>query len=159
MQSVQKLKYNPYFVRPEFRRVVCKELILPGNKPSGKFFFPVEEDFVQRVAGEYEFPGDEVLESCGAKNVHEWLLWASARIKYGVNYLNPRKEQFWLPDSAYEPDPEPDLFEDDRIELHNLIEQRIEWVAETLVNQGLDETAKKAKNILREHLTSENDEV
>lgn len=159
MQATRRLKFNPYFVRAEFRRTVCGELMLPSGKPSGYFLYPVEDDFVQNIAEMYEAPTKSVLDACGADNVHEWLLWTSARIKYGYNYLAKKKNQFFVDPSMYEPAHEPDRFEEERIKMTNLVENKLDWVAETLVNKGLDETAKKAKNILRECLTSDFDGV
>lgn len=162
MQVVRKLKFNPYFVRAEYRRVVCRELDLPSGKPSGHFLFPVEDEYVQKIAEMYEAPDVKVMTACGADNVHEWLLWTAARVKYGVNYLAPRRNQFWLDDRMYEPEPEPDLFKKERIELTNLIEQRAEWAAEILTErekEEKEEKVKKIKNILRERLTTPDNDV
>lgn len=159
MPDTRKLKYNSYFVRPEFRRIVCRELDLPSGRPSGYELYPVDGAFVQEIASIYEAPSKAVMDSCGAENVHEWLLWTAARVKYGVNYLNPKRNQFWLDDRMYEPEPEPDLFEKERIELTNLIEQRAEYVAGILTEREKEEKVKKIKNILRERLTSEEVDV
>lgn len=159
MQVVRKLKFNPYFVRAEYRRVVCRELDLPSGKPSGHFLFPVEDEYVQKIAEMYEAPDVNVMVACRADNVHEWLLWTAARVKYGVNYLSPRRNQFWLDDRMYEPEPEPDLFEKERIELTNLIEQRAEYVAGFLTEREKEEKVKKIKNILRERLTMPDNDV
>lgn len=159
MQVVRKLKFNPYFVRAEYRRVVCRELDLPSGKPSGHFVFPVEDEYVQKIAEIYEAPDAEVLAACGADNVHEWLLWTAARTKYGANYLNPKRNQFWLDDRMYEPEPEPSLFEKERRELTNLIEQRAEYVAGFLTEREKEEKVNKIKNFLRERLTTPDNDV
>lgn len=159
MQAVRKLKFNPYFVRAEYRRVVCRELDLPSGNPSGHFLFPVEDEYVQKIAEMYEAPDVKVMAACGAENVHEWLLWTAARVKYGVNYLSPKRNQFWLDDRMYEPEPEPDLFEKERAELTNLIEQRAEYVAGFLTEREKEEKVKKIKIFLRERLTTPDNDV
>lgn len=163
MQVVRKLKFNPYFVRAEYRRVVCRELDLPSGKPSGHFLFPVEDEYVQKIAEMYEAPDVKVMTACGADNVHEWLLWTAARVKYGVNYLNPRRNQFWLDDRIYEPiRKQQNEFEEELIKLENLIIQRAEWAAEILTErekEEKEEKVKKIKNILRERLTTTDNDV
>lgn len=160
MLSARKLKFNPYFVRSEFRRKVCGELMLPSGKPSGYFLHPVEDGFVQDVADMYEAPDAKVITACGAENVHEWLLWTAARLKYGVNYLAPKRNQFWLKSDAYgKVKEQQNKFEEELIKLDNIVEQRMEWLSETLAERGEEEKSKKIKNILRERLTSENVEL
>lgn len=154
MPGTRKLQYNSYYVRPEFRRIVCRELDLPSGRPSGYELYPVDGAFVQEVAGIYEPPSKTVMDSCGAKNVHEWLLWTAARLKYGVNYLSPKRNQFWLADDMYEAIKEHQN-EEEFIRLENLIVQRAEWAAEILTEREKEEKVKKIKNILRERLTLE----
>jgi hypothetical protein len=118
--------------------------------------YPVDGAFVQEIASMYEAPSKAGMETCGAENVHEWLLWAAARIKYGTNYLSPKKNQFRLDDRMYEPiRKQQNEFEEELIKLENIVEQRMEWLSETLTERGEEEKAKKTKNILREHLTLE----
>lgn len=154
MPGTRKLKYNSYYVRPEFRRIVCRELDLPSGRPSGYELYPVDGAFVQEVAGIYDPPAKAVMDSCGAENVHEWLLWTAARVKYGINYLNPKKNQFWLADDMYE-QIRKQQSEEEFIKLENLILQRAEWAAEILTGREKEEKVKKIKNILRERLTLE----
>jgi hypothetical protein len=104
----------------------------------------------------YAPPTKKTLCACGADNVHEWLLWTAGRIKYGFNYLNPTKKQFWLDERAYGVEPECDPLEEDKIKLENIVEQKLDWAVETLQKQ---EKTKKTKNILRERLTSQEDGV
>jgi hypothetical protein len=160
MPGTRKLQYNSYYVRPEFRRTVCRELDLPSGRPSGYELYPVDGAFVQEIASIYEAPSKSVMSSCGAENVHEWLLWTAARLKYGTNYLNPKRNQFWLEDDMYEPiKKQQNEFEEELIKLENIVEQRMEWLSETLTECGKQEKTKKMKNILRECLTSEEVDV
>lgn len=156
MLGTKKLKYNSFYVRKEFRMHVCRELTLPSGKPSGLELFPLDDEFVQTIADMYASPTKETLRSCGADNVHEWLLWTAGRIKYGFNYLNPTKRQFWLNERMYGVEPECDPLEEDKIKLENIVEQKLDWAVETLQKQ---ERAEKVKNILRECLTSEEVDV
>lgn len=160
MPGTRRLKYNSYYVRPEFRRIVCRELDLPSGRPSGYELYPVEDEYVQKVAGMYEAPDVKVITSCGADNMHEWLLWTAARVRYGVNYLSPKRNQFWLTDDMYEPiRKQQNEFEEELIKLENLIVQRAEWAAEILTEREKEEKVKKIKNILRECLTSPDNDV
>lgn len=100
------------------------------------------------------------MDACGAENVHEWLLWTAARVKYGVNYLSPKRNQFWLDDRMYEPiRKQQNELQEELIKLENLILQRAEWAAEILTEREKEEKVKKVKNILRERLTSEDVDV
>lgn len=156
MPDTRRLKYNSYYVRPEFRRIVCRELDLPSGRPSGYELYPVDGAFVQEIASIYEAPSKVVMDACGAENVHEWLLWTAARVKYGVNYLSPKRNQFWLDDRMYEPiRKQQNELEEELIKLENLIVQRAEWAAEILTEREKEEKVKKIKNILRERLTLE----
>ena len=156
MPGTKRLKYNPYYVRKEFRRHVCRELMLPSGNPSGLELFPLDDEFVQTIADMYASPTKETLRSCGADNVHEWMLWTAGRIKYGFNYLNPTKRQFWLNERMYGAEPEQDPLEEDKIKLENIVEQKLDWAVETLQKQ---EKAEKVKNILRECLTTPDSDV
>jgi hypothetical protein len=160
MPGTRKLQYNSYYVRPEFRRIVCRELDLPSGRPSGYELYPVEDEYVQKVAEMYEVPDVKVMTACGADNIHEWLLWTAARVRYGVNYLSPKRNQFWLTDDMYEPiRKQENEFEEELIKLENLIVQRAEWAAEILTEREKEEKVKKIKNILRECLTSPDNDV
>ena len=111
---------------------------------------------LHKTADMYASPTKETLRSCGADNVHEWMLWTAGRIKYGFNYLNPTKRQFWLNERMYGAEPEQDPLEEDKIKLENIVEQKLDWAVETLQKQ---EKAEKVKNILRECLTTPDSDV
>lgn len=154
MSNRQKLKYNPYFVREEYRRKICGELMLPSGKPSGYELYPVTDADIYTVRSTYNFPPKEALETAEAENVHEWMLWVAARLKYGVNYLN-RRLQFRLPDHMYGRIKEVNEFEIARQELERLVDYRVDTLAEILIKQGPQEVKKN----YRDHLTFEISDV
>lgn len=145
---VQKLQYDPTVVRPAFRRKFCHEMTLPSGKHSGYELYPITEEEVRTLTSDYTAPTfvetDNVMVLFGGyfKNESEWRLWTALRVKYGTNYMKPKREQFWLPDYKYEPRKEPDPAETLRSDLENQLEQRAEFIEEKIV-----------KNV-KEHLTS-----
>lgn len=156
MPDRQKLKYNPYFVRPEFKRKVCRELQLPSGRWSGYELYPISGTDIDVVRDRYGMPTKETLETAGAENVHEWMLWVAARLKYGVNYLNKQKKQFFLPDYKYGViQEENDKFKEELEKLNTLIEYRVDTLAEILIKQGPEEVKKN----YRDHLTFEKSDI
>lgn len=89
-------------VRRSFRHKYCGEYDLPSGKPSGYFRFPIASAEVDELTAGYT---DEMLKSSAiwqqGKNNSEVRLWIALRLKYGFNYMDPIRNQFWLPDYKY----------------------------------------------------------
>lgn len=149
----QKLKYNPRFVRAEFRRAVCRELALPSGRPSGYELYPVDEKDVEIVNETYSAPNTATLKQCGAENVHEWMLWVAGRIKYGATYLSGKKQSFFLPEYKYNPIEKKDDLEELEIRMENMMDNRMEEVIDRLEPRRKPEVF-DYKKMLVEGLTS-----
>lgn len=99
--------FCPSDVRAVFRRKFQHEYILPSGKPSGIYAYPMPDEEVLAYTTEFSAPtfvstdDPSVLFGGYMKNESEWRLWTALRLKYGTNYMNPKKKQFWLPDSVY----------------------------------------------------------
>lgn len=131
--------------------------MLPSGKPSGYELYPVTGADIYTVRSTYGFPPKEALETAEAENVHEWMLWVAARLKYGVNYLNRQKTRF-VPESVWDTFKsieENKEFLEMKNELQDLIEYRVDTLAETLIKQGPQEVKKN----YRDHLTFEISDV
>lgn len=150
----QKLKYNPRFVRAEFRRMVCRELMLPSGRPSGYELRPVDEKDVEIVNETYAAPNTDALKQCGAENVHEWMLWVAGRIKYGSTYLQGRTQSFFLPEYKYNPIKKKNDLEELEIRMENMMDNRMEEVIDRLETRRNPEVL-NYKKILTEGLTSD----
>ena len=87
-----KYKYDPTRVRASFRHKYCHEIDLPSGKPSGYELYPITEQEINDLMGDF----DGVAPIGGElTTISEWMLWAALRIKYGINYLNPKTKQHW----------------------------------------------------------------
>lgn len=113
-------------VRRSFRSKYCHEYELPSGGGSGFFQYPITSAEVEQLTADYsddELKSAAIWQQC--KNNSEVRLWVALRLKYGINYLNPIRNQFWLPDFMYTGIPEPDPMEDIKHELSADIQQAI----------------------------------
>lgn len=89
-------------VRRSFRHKYCGEYDLPSGKPSGYFRFPITSAEVEELTTDIsddELKSSVIWQQC--QNNSEVRLWIALRLKYGLNYMNPIRNQFWLPDYRY----------------------------------------------------------
>lgn len=89
-------------VRRSFRHKYCGEYDLPSGKPSGYFRFPITSAEVEELTAHIsddELKSSAIWQQC--QNNSEVRLWIALRLKYGLNYMNPIRNQFWLPDYRY----------------------------------------------------------
>ena len=69
---------------------------------SGYEFFPITEQEINELLKDFDGVPPRNDEQV---TISEWMLWAALRLKYGINYLNPKTKQHWnllFSDSGYQ---------------------------------------------------------
>lgn len=122
-----RYRYDPSRVRASFRRKYCRELDLPSGKPSGFEIFPITEQEINDFLG--DFDGAPPLDG-ELTTISEWMLWASLRLKYGINYLNPKPKCLDYDVSNYDIKTKPEWeekIEELEIKMQNYVDHEIEY--------------------------------
>lgn len=130
-----KYRYDPSRVRDSFRRKYCRELDLPSGKPSGFVLFPITEQEINDLVG--DFDGAPPLDG-ERTTISEWMLWAGLRLKYGINYLNPTPKCLKYDVSNYDIETKPEWeekIEELEIKMQNYIDREIEYFNEKFLDK------------------------
>ena len=85
-----KLTFNRKQVRPSFMAHYCGEYMLPSGKPSGYYRFPITDEEINDTCQWL----DQKDKPKQFWTWSEWALFTSLRVKYGFNYLKPKRQQF-----------------------------------------------------------------
>lgn len=76
-------------VRLTFKHKYCRTLQLPSGGWSDYDMFPITEQEVRELTKDIKSrPKGEWI------TMDEYLLWCALRLKYGINYLKPKKQKF-----------------------------------------------------------------
>lgn len=127
-----RYRYDPSRVRPEFRRKYCRELDMPSGKPSGFEIFPITEQEINDLVG--DFDGAPPVRG-ELKTISEWMLWAALRLKYGINYLNPKPKCLrYVNEYTVAPSAD-DKLEELEIRMQNYIDNEMKYFSEKFLDK------------------------
>lgn len=161
MSDTSASRFKSADVRRVFRRRYQHEYVLPSGRNSGIYAYPITDEEVEVLTSEYVPPkfikttDPTVLFGGYFLNESEWRLWTALRLKYGINYMNPQRRQFWLPGYKYE---EPEA---KKTEPADPIGEFGAWVSdledrvEALENRPIQKKEKKSSKKFKFDLTSE----